>query len=214
MKLNRLLLLLPLFLTIGCSSTPTSSSEEPAGPETHVDEATFDEQINNANFIKPGYNKSILTHGFAEGEGDQYFELQMDDNIYHCEASKGEAYLRMGALKESTNTYPLYQYTKENGVWTAEMQEKTLKEIAMETFMWVPFQLDFDRFEYNEKTKAYEAPTFSIIYDGSNYLLRNTSIKFEDGVFQSFETIINNGYQLSYQTKNVGEIDLKLPNIN
>ena len=64
MKLTKLLLLAPAFMMLACTKAPANSSSKedtPVGPETTVSAETWDAQVNWADFLKPGQNRTITT---------------------------------------------------------------------------------------------------------------------------------------------------------
>ena len=212
MKLAKLLVLVPAFAMVACGGKGGNTSSEEPKPVTEVTAAVFNAQINGGQYLKPGYNKTMVAQF-----GEEQYVLEQDGSKYHGEIEGDECFIEVTEYHKDEDNYDIDIYWEGASDWEKyEETGVTTAELARSALQWIPAALDFKTFTYKEDEGVYFADSFVLeIYD-EEYTFKNTTIKFEDGVFQELVTTMEQDGEsgvLSYKTTKVGETTVTLPEV-
>lgn len=221
MKLSKLLFLVPAMMLVACKPEPQPG---PVGPETKVTEAVFNAQVNEGEFLKPGYNKTVTAKQIYDGQTEQ-FTIEQDDDKYHGAVDRREMYFYVDpdSYRAQGKAYDVAGYYQKNDEWEVDVEQITLIQFAEITLNYCPFTVDFKDFTYDEQAKAYTAKDIVVeaheMGDESHtYTMEISSAeyKFEDGQLLSIRMVIpteEGDGVFTFETKDIGKVSVTLPEV-
>ena len=219
MKLTKLLLLAPAFMMLACTKAPANGSSKedtPVGPETTVSAETWDAQVNWADFLKPGQNRTITTSQIDLNgiEETQIVWTEMDGEAYKASNNQSVSVLYVSidteSLKDGQYDFTLYAYDHSAEKWMTQNVKASLVTFANE-IGYFPFDLDYKEFTYDEEQKAYVAKSFEVEYRGITIVIADAQVEFADGVLQSLEFTYDADTKFTLETSKVGKTSVTLP---
>ena len=222
MKLSKLLLLVPAMMLVGCKGE--QPEPQPSGPKTEVTEAVFNAQVNEGEFLKPGYNKKITAKQIYDGE-TQTFTIEQDGDKYHGAVDEREMYFYVDpdSYRAQGKAYDIAGYYEKNDEWRVDVEQITLLQFAEITLNYCPFTVDFKDFTYDEQTKAYTAK--DIVVEAHEFEdpdhtyeipIKSVEYKFEDGQLLTINMVIETEEGdgiFTFETSEVGKISITLPEV-
>ena len=192
-------------MVVGC----VGPTPEPAPQiDCTVTEEVFDNLINHADFLKPGQNKTVTTKMTGEDGGE--WSIEMDGNNYHTKSEGEDVWLSINpnSYVAVDRTYTATGYYYEDGELEIDTESGlSLRWFANATLEYMPFNLEFEDFIFDESTQCYRAEEILV----PDYELTNVAIAFLDDMLLGFDMTVGGNVKYSLDTTKIGETKVTLP---
>ena len=144
------------------------------------------------------------------GDDGGKWSIEMDGNNYHTKSEGKDVWLSINpnSYVEVDRTYTATGYYYEDGELEIDTESGlSLRWFANAVLEYMPFNLDFNDFTFDETSKCYYAEVIEVL----DYELTEVTFAFEDDMLKTFNMWVGGEVAYSLETTKVGETKVTLP---